>query len=44
MTKKCTPLCKPITSGDIAFLGRSVGSRPNKKERLFLEERYARGK
>jgi hypothetical protein len=22
MTKKCTPLCKPATSGDITFLGR----------------------
>jgi hypothetical protein len=26
MTKKCTPLCKPTTSGDITFLGRRQSS------------------
>jgi hypothetical protein len=26
MTKKCTPLCKPVASGDITFLGRRQSS------------------
>jgi hypothetical protein len=26
MTKKCTPLCKPIANGDITFLGRRQSS------------------
>ena len=26
MTKKCTPLCKHVTSGDITFLGRRQSS------------------